>query len=87
MTEDQRFAATRPDVLLYRSGVLDRDVTVFGPIGVELKVSTTGTDSDFDVKVIDVYPGDAPDYNNPAPAGPAGAAAAGAACPWEAISN
>jgi hypothetical protein len=78
MTEDQRFAATRPDVLLYRSGVLDRDVTVFGPIGVELKVSTTGTDSDFDVKVIDVYPGDAPDYNNPAPAGPAGAAAAGA---------
>ncbi len=64
MTEDQRFAATRPDVLVYKSDVLDHDVTVFGPIQVDLKVSTTGTDSDFDVKVIDVYPGDAPDYNN-----------------------
>ncbi|MGA2263975.1 MAG: CocE/NonD family hydrolase, partial [Acidobacteriota bacterium] len=64
MTEDQRFAATRPDVLVYKSDVLDHDVTVFGPIQVDLKVSTSGTDSDFDVKVIDVYPGDAPDYNN-----------------------
>ena len=68
MTEDQRFAATRPDVLVYKSEVLDRDVSVFGPITVDLKVSTTGTDSDFDVKLIDVYPGDAPDYNTPAPA-------------------
>jgi putative CocE/NonD family hydrolase len=68
MTEDQRFAAMRPDVLVYRSEVLDHDVTIYGPIGVDLKVSTSGTDSDFDVKVIDVYPGDAPDYNNPAPA-------------------
>jgi hypothetical protein len=65
MTEDQRFAATRPDVLVYKSDVLDHDVTVFGPILVDLKVSTTGTDSDFDVKIIDVYPGDATDYNNP----------------------
>jgi putative CocE/NonD family hydrolase len=69
MTEDQRFAATRPDVLVYKSGVLDHDVTVFGPIQVDLKVSTTGTDSDFDVKIIDVYPGDATDYNNPAQPG------------------
>jgi uncharacterized protein len=68
MTEDQRFAATRPDVLVYKSEVLDHDVTVFGPIQVDLKVSTTGTDSDFDVKLIDVYPGDAPDYNATAPA-------------------
>jgi len=67
MTEDQRFAAMRPDVLVYKSEVLDRDVTVFGPIQVDLKVSTTGTDSDFDVKLIDVYPGDTPDYNVPAP--------------------
>jgi hypothetical protein len=65
MTEDQRFAATRPDVLVYKSDVLDHDITVWGPILVDLKVSTTGTDSDFDVKLIDVYPGDAPDYNNP----------------------
>ena len=63
MTEDQRFAATRPDVLVYKSEILDRDVTVLGPIAVDLKVSTTGTDADFVVKLIDVYPGDAPDYN------------------------
>jgi uncharacterized protein len=67
MTEDQRFAATRPDVLVYKSEVLDHDVTIFGPINVDLKVSTSGTDSDFDVKVIDVYPNDALDYNAPAP--------------------
>ncbi len=71
MTEDQRFAATRPDVLVYKTGVLDHDVTIFGPINVDLKVSTSGTDSDFDVKVIDVYPNDAPDYNAP-PAEPPG---------------
>ncbi len=64
MTEDQRFAAARPDVLVYKTGVLDRDVNVFGPISVDLKVSTTGTDADFVVKVIDVYPGDSPDYNS-----------------------
>jgi putative CocE/NonD family hydrolase len=63
MTEDQRFAATRPDVLVYKSEVLDHDVNVFGPLSVDLKVSTTGTDSDFVVKFIDVWPGDAPDYN------------------------
>jgi len=68
MTEDQRFAAARPDVLVYKTEVLDRDVNVFGPIAVDLKVSTTGSDSDFDVKLIDVYPGDMPDYNNPQPA-------------------
>jgi uncharacterized protein len=77
MTEDQRFAATRPDVLVYKSEVLDRDVNVFGPITVDLRVSTTGTDSDFDVKLIDVYPSDAPDYNIPAPA----AAAPGSGAP------
>jgi putative CocE/NonD family hydrolase len=68
MTEDQRFAAMRPDVLVFKTGPLDHDVTVFGPIAVDLKVSTTGTDSDFDVKVIDVFPGDYPDYNALAPA-------------------
>jgi putative CocE/NonD family hydrolase len=84
MTEDQRFAATRPDVLVYRSEVLDHDVTVVGPITVDLKVSTSGTDSDFDVKLIDVYPNDAPDYNNPdagAAGGRGGAGGALAATP------
>ncbi len=66
LTEDQRFAATRPDVLVYRTEPLDRDLTVMGPITCDLKVSTTGTDSDFDVKIIDVYPGDYPDYEAPA---------------------
>lgn len=60
MTEDQRFAARRPDVLVYASPALDADLTVAGPIAVDLLVSTSGTDSDFVVKVIDVYPGDYP---------------------------
>ena len=68
MTEDQRFASTRPDVLVFKTGPLDRDVTVMGPITVDLKVSTTGTDSDFDVKLIDVYPPEYPDFNAPPPA-------------------
>src|SRR5262249_51920002 len=74
MVEDQRFAATRPDVLVYKTEPLDHDVTVFGPILVDLKVSTTGTDSDFDVKLIDVFPPDYPDFNNPPPATPAATA-------------
>ncbi|HZS03643.1 MAG TPA: CocE/NonD family hydrolase [Blastocatellia bacterium] len=78
MTEDQRFASTRPDVLVYRTERLDHDVTVFGPVAVDLKVSTTGTDADFVVKLIDVYPGDYPDFNNPQPA-PAAAPGAPAA--------
>ena len=65
MTEDQRFAATRPDVLVYKSPALEQDVTVMGPIGVDLKVSTSGTDAEFVVKLIDVYPADYPDHNAP----------------------
>jgi putative CocE/NonD family hydrolase len=60
MTEDQRFASQRPDVLVYQTPVLEEDLTVLGPIGVKLHVSTSGTDSDFVVKVIDVYPDDYP---------------------------
>jgi putative CocE/NonD family hydrolase len=56
MVSDQRFAETRPDVLVYQSPVLEQDVTVAGPIRPKLFVSTTGTDSDFIVKLIDVYP-------------------------------
>src|SRR5665213_3453836 len=61
MTYDQRFASQRPDVLTYETDALDRDVTIAGPVAPLLYVSTTGTDSDFVVKLIDVYPGDYPD--------------------------
>lgn len=56
MLEDQRFASRRPDVLAYRSEALTEDVTIAGPIEVDLTVSTSGTDCDWIVKVIDVYP-------------------------------
>jgi hypothetical protein len=56
MTEDQRFAARRPDVLVYRTEVLDRDVTLAGPLEARLWVSTTGGDADWIVKLIDVFP-------------------------------
>jgi putative CocE/NonD family hydrolase len=68
MTEDQRFAASRPDVLTFETEPLDKDVTFAGPLNPSLFVSTTGTDSDFVVKLIDVYPDDSPD-NVPNPAG------------------
>src|SRR5215831_17959508 len=58
MTEDQRFAATRPDVLVYQSEPLTEDITVAGSIKPELFVSSSGTDSDFIVKLIDVFPDD-----------------------------
>jgi putative CocE/NonD family hydrolase len=61
MTEDQRFASRRPDVLVYETEPLDHDVTVAGPVMPALRVSTSGTDSDFDIKLIDVYPNDYPD--------------------------
>jgi hypothetical protein len=65
--EDQRFAAERPDVLVYQSPQLLTDLTVVGPIKATLRVSTSGTDSDWVVKVIDVYANDFPDPNpNPA---------------------
>jgi putative CocE/NonD family hydrolase len=67
MTEDQRFASQRTDVLVYETGPLDQDITIAGPITPLLEVSTSGTDSDFVVKLIDVYPNDYPDpYPNPA---------------------
>ena len=61
MTADQRFAASRPDVLVFQTAVLDKDLQLAGPIQASLWVSTTGTDSDWVVKVIDVYPDDFPD--------------------------
>ena len=67
MVSDQRFAATRPDVLVYQSAVLEHDVTVAGNVLPKLFVSTTGFDADWVVKLIDVYPADYP----AAPAAPA----------------
>jgi putative CocE/NonD family hydrolase len=66
MVEDQRFASRRTDVLAYATDELKRDVTIAGPITSSLNVSTTGTDSDFVVKLIDVYPDDTRD-NEPNP--------------------
>jgi hypothetical protein len=60
MTADQRFASRRPDVLVYATEPLPADVTIAGPIDVALTVSTTGTDSDWLVKLIDVWPDDLP---------------------------
>jgi putative CocE/NonD family hydrolase len=61
MVDDQRFAARRPDVLAYQTDILEEDITVAGPIMPSLNVSTTGTDSDWIVKLIDVYPDRFPD--------------------------
>lgn len=61
LVADQRFAARRPDVLVFQTGVLEEDVTIAGPVEADLFVSTTGTDSDWIVKLIDVYPDDYPD--------------------------
>jgi putative CocE/NonD family hydrolase len=61
MVADQRFATSRTDVLVYQTDPLETDMRVAGPVKVTLYVSTTGTDSDFVVKLIDVYPGDFPD--------------------------
>ena len=61
MIEDQRFAATRPDVLVYESDILTEDLTIAGPIIATLHASTSGTDADWIVKLIDVLPGDTPD--------------------------
>jgi putative CocE/NonD family hydrolase len=74
MTDDQRFASRRPDVLTFQTLPLDEDLTLAGPVTANLKVSITGTDADFVVKIIDVFPDDfrnAGDVNqlNRAPAG------------------
>ena len=61
MTYDQRFASRRTDVLTYQTEPLEHDVVIAGPIRPVLRVSTSGTDSDFDVKLIDVYPNDYPE--------------------------
>jgi putative CocE/NonD family hydrolase len=56
MTEDQRFVHGRPDVLSWQTDVLTEDVTIAGDIVAHLFASTTGSDADWVVKLIDVYP-------------------------------
>jgi uncharacterized protein len=68
MVDDQRFAARRPDVLVFQTDPLEADLTLAGPVMPNLIVSTTGTDSDWVVKLIDVYPDDYPDLD-PSPTG------------------
>lgn len=63
MTDDQRFASRRPDVMVYQTDVLTTDMTLTGQVTAGLFVSTTGTDADFIVKLIDVFPHDAVDGN------------------------
>ncbi len=63
MVDDQRFASTRPDVMVYQTAVLTEDITITGPVINHLFVSTTGTDADYVVKLIDVFPENSPKYN------------------------
>ena len=58
MTDDQRFASRRPDVLTFEGPILEEDITLAGPVIADLLVSITGTDADFVVKLIDVFPDD-----------------------------
>ncbi len=62
MTDDQRFSARRPDVLVFETEIMEEEVTLAGDILAKLVVSTTGTDADWIVKVVDVFPNDYPDY-------------------------
>jgi len=64
MDADQRFVAKRTDVETYQTEPLEEDMTVAGAVSPKLWVSSSGTDSDFVVKLIDVYP---MDYPNPEP--------------------
>lgn len=63
MSEDQRFAGRRTDVLTFQTEILTEDMTLGGELMANLKIATTGTDADFFVKLIDVYPANEP--NNP----------------------
>ncbi|HXS57749.1 MAG TPA: CocE/NonD family hydrolase [Hanamia sp.] len=58
MTDDQRFASRRPDVLTYETDILDNDITLAGPVIADLAASISTTDADFVVKLIDVFPDD-----------------------------
>src|SRR5258706_16335545 len=67
MFGDQTFAMRRADVLTYRSDPLSAALTIVGPVSPRLHITSSGTDADFDVKLIDVFPGDARSGSNPVP--------------------
>ncbi len=69
MVQDQRPASHRPDVLVYETGPLPKEMTIVGPIDARFFVSTSGTDSDWVIKLIDVYPkgGESVSDSNPPP--------------------
>jgi len=64
MSDDQREASRRPDVLTFQTDVLTEDVTIAGEILAKLKVAMSGTDADFIVKLVDVYPDNYPNYEH-----------------------
>ena len=64
MSDDQREASRRPDVLTFETDTLSDEVTIAGEILAKLKVAVSGTDADFIVKLIDVYPDNHPDYEH-----------------------
>ncbi|HAL82714.1 MAG TPA: X-Pro dipeptidyl-peptidase [Mucilaginibacter sp.] len=61
MLDDQRFAGRRPDVKVYQTDTLKEDITLTGPVLADLFSSTTGTDADYVVKLIDVFPDNYPE--------------------------
>ena len=69
MTDDQRFASRRPDVLTYETEILNDNVTLAGPVIADLMTSISTTDADFVVKLIDVFPDDF-NYDSPTPPSP-----------------
>ena len=64
MTDDQRFAARRPDVLVFETDILSEDYTLAGDILAKLKVATTGSSADWILKVIDVHPDNLEETND-----------------------
>lgn len=68
MTDDQRFASRRPDVIVFQTQDLDHDITLAGPLYADLFTSISTTDADFVVKLIDVFP-DSFSYKTPSPTG------------------
>jgi hypothetical protein len=72
LVHDQRFVSDRPDVLVYQTAVLEKSVHIMGAPQVDLYAATSGTDSDWVVKLIDVYPNTSPEADQGAKPGMAG---------------
>jgi putative CocE/NonD family hydrolase len=72
LVHDQRFVSDRPDVLVYQSAALEKPVHIMGAPQVDLFAATSGTDSDWVVKIVDVYPNTSPEADQGAMPGMAG---------------